>query len=102
MDNKPGKKSGHKFNWTDGILAVIALCTIWFVRRVFEVMMVAKFEPSATVAAYFTFITAECGILWRIHENNANRESRSSGQADLTSGVEDGEDDIQFTSSGEG
>lgn len=70
------KHKKHHFNWTDGVLAVIGVCTIWFVHSAFDVMRETGIEPATIATAYFAFITAECAILWRIHESSKKRESK--------------------------
>lgn len=72
MKNK--KSKWHKFNYADLILVIIAVATLAFVNRVFEIIEVTGVEPSALVTAFFAFITSECAILWRQHEGSKNRK----------------------------
>lgn len=69
-------KHKHQFNWTDGVLIGIAIATAVFLHRVFEVMIITQVEPSATVTGFFGFVTAECAILWRLHESSKKRKTR--------------------------
>lgn len=68
--------------FTDIVLAVLAVGTILFVIKTFDVFALIGAEPSSLVTGYFAFATAEAGILWRIYESKHKRKRKEETMPD--------------------
>lgn len=66
----------NRIRFTDAVLILLGVGTVLFIVRTFEVFVIVGSEPSALVAGFFSFVTAEAAILWRIYEGKHKRQSK--------------------------
>lgn len=71
-----------KIRFTDAVLILLGVGTALFIVRTFEVFVIVGSEPSALVAGFFSFVTAEAAILWRIYEGKHKRQSKEDTAED--------------------
>ena len=64
----------NNIRFTDAVLILLGVGTVLFIIRTFEVFVLVGSEPSALVAGFFSFVTAEAAILWRIYESKHKRK----------------------------
>ncbi len=74
----------NRIRFTDAVLILLGIGTVLFIVRTFEVFVVVGSEPSALVAGFFSFVTAEAAILWRIYEGKHKRQSKAEESASET------------------
>jgi membrane protein implicated in regulation of membrane protease activity len=70
--------------FTDAVLILLGIGTVLFIVRTFDVFVLVGSEPSALVAGFFSFVTAEAAILWRIYESKHKRkdgETKQTGES---------------------
>lgn len=72
----------NRIRFTDIVLAVLAVGTIIFIRETFQTFEIVGAEPSALVGGFFTLVTSEAAICWRIHESRKKREGRDKEAPD--------------------
>lgn len=72
----------NRIRFTDIVLAVLAVGTIIFIRETFQAFEIVGAEPSALVGGFFTLVTSEAAICWRIHESRKKREGRDKEAPD--------------------
>lgn len=75
-----------RIKFTDIVLAALAVGTILFIRETFRAFELVGAEPSALVGGFFTLVTSEAAMCWRIHESKKKREGREKevpDEADL-------------------
>lgn len=98
----------NRIRFTDIVLAVLAVGTILFIRETFQAFEIVGAEPSALVGGFFTLVTSEAAICWRIHESRKKREGRDKeapDEADLDIEADPNEQDYEEdekSSGGEG
>lgn len=68
----------NRIRFTDAVLVLLGIGTVVFIIRTFQVFVIVGSEPSALVAGFFSFVTAEAAILWRIYESKHKRKSDGS------------------------
>lgn len=72
----------NRIRFTDAVLVLMGIGTVVFVIRTFEVFIIVGSEPSALVAGFFSFVTAEAAILWRIYEGKHKRQNKEETAPD--------------------
>ncbi len=72
----------NRIRFTDAVLVLMGIGTVVFIIRTFEVFIIVGSEPSALVAGFFSFVTAEAAILWRIYEGKHKRQSKEETAPD--------------------
>ena len=72
----------NRIKFTDIVLAVLAVGTILFIKETFKAFEIVGAEPSALVGGFFTLVTSEAAICWRIHESRKKRERRDKEAPD--------------------
>lgn len=72
----------NRIRFTDIVLAVLAVGTITFIHKTFQAFEIVGAEPSALVGGFFTLVTSETAICWRIHESRKKREGRDKEAPD--------------------
>lgn len=72
----------NRIRFTDVVLAVLTVGTIIFIRETFQAFEIVGAEPSALVGGFFTLVTSEAAICWRIHESRKKREGRDKEAPD--------------------
>lgn len=72
----------NRIRFTDIVLAVLTVGTILFICETFEAFEIVGAEPSALVGGFFTLVTSEAAICWRIHESRKKRERRDKEAPD--------------------
>ncbi len=72
----------NRIRFTDAVLVLLGVGTVLFIIRTFEVFVIVGSEPSALVAGFFSFVTAEAAILWRIYESKHKRKDEKQGTED--------------------
>ena len=72
----------NRIRFTDAVLVLMGIGTVVFIIRTFEVFVIVGSEPSALVAGFFSFVTAEAAILWRIYEGKHKRQSKEETAQD--------------------
>lgn len=72
----------NSIRFTDAVLILLGVGTVLFIIRTFEVFVLVGSEPSALVAGFFSFVTAEAAILWRIYESKHKRKDEEAKQAE--------------------
>lgn len=65
-----------KANFSDILIALIAVGIIYFIRSILTIFKATGSEPTQLVTCVFGIATAELAILWRMHESKKNRESK--------------------------
>lgn len=70
------KKKKLRIKWSDILIVFIGIGTIFFVREVFSVFRETGSEPSTLVTGFFSLVTAELAILWRMHNAKKLREMK--------------------------
>lgn len=74
----------NRIKFTDIVLATLAVGTILFIRETFQAFEMVGAEPSALVGGFFTLVTSEAAMCWRIHESRKKREGKEApDEADL-------------------
>ncbi len=72
----------NRIRFTDAVLVLLGIGTVLFIIRTFEVFVIVGSEPSALVAGFFSFVTAEAAILWRIYESKHKRKDEKQETED--------------------
>ena len=72
----------NRIRFTDIVLAVLAVGTIIFIRETFQTFEIVGAEPSALVGGFFTLVTSEAAICWRIHESKKKRKRKEETEPD--------------------
>lgn len=65
----------NRIRFTDAVLVLMGIGTVVFIIRTFEVFVIVGSEPSALVAGFFSFVTAEAA--------GAGRRRRAGGRTSL-------------------
>ena len=95
----------NRIRFTDAVLVLMGIGTVVFIIRTFEVFIIVGSEPSALVAGFFSFVTAEAAILWRIYEGKHKRQSKEETVPDeweLDIDADPNEEDADISAGGEG
>ena len=72
----------NNIRFTDAVLILLGVGTVLFIIRTFEVFVLVGSEPSTLVAGFFSFVTAEAAILWRIYESKHKRKDEEAKQTE--------------------
>ena len=95
----------NRIRFTDAVLVLMGIGTVIFIIRTFEVFVIVGSEPSALVAGFFSFVTAEAAILGRIYEGKHKRQSKEATAPDeweLDIDADPNEEDADISAGGEG
>jgi hypothetical protein len=71
----------HKIRFEDVLIILIIVSTFFFVRAIMDLFRMYGTEPSSLVAGYFSLVTAELAILWRLHEARKKRQKEEKEAA---------------------
>ncbi len=91
-----------KIRFTDAVLVLLGIGTVVFIVRTFQVFVIVGSEPSALVAGYFSFATAEAAILWRIYESKRKRKKEETVAEDFDVDIDGDPNEAETPAGGEG
>lgn len=92
-----------KISFTDIVLAIIGAGTVAFIIAVLIIFARIGNEPSALIAGFFSFITAEAAICWQIYAKKHKIDIHThTDAADILNGIDLIADPNEEDSGGEG
>lgn len=79
-----------KYCFTDFVLTLLGVGTVLFIIAVLWIFSRIGDEPSTLVTGFFSFVTAEAAICWRIyaHKHKINLKPEGTTATDILEGID--------------